>query len=110
MLKVSRNSKIYLATTTKRDKYFYLANSEYSSYSSNIYFMLEDEDFGLNYSSTKYCLTDIDPNIYRESAVNNFSFTTLSYYAFQAPKYIKKYYFKISNSSTYKYSIIYYEG
>ena len=62
MLKVSRNSKIYLATTTKRDKYFYLANSEYSSYSSNIYFMLEDEDFGLNYSSTKYCLTDIDPN------------------------------------------------
>ena len=42
MTQVNRNSKTSLPATNSENKYFYLTNSEYYSYSSNIYICLED--------------------------------------------------------------------
>ena len=58
MTQVSRNSRTSLPTTSSEDKYFYLTNSNYYSYSSYIYICLEDNNFGLSYNNIKYCRSD----------------------------------------------------
>ena len=63
MAQVYRNSKTSLSTTSSEDKYFYLTNSNYYSYSNYIYICLEDNNFGLSYNNIKYCGTNTNPNL-----------------------------------------------
>ena len=101
--------RISLPTTLSVDKYFYFyrPNSDYSNY---IYIYLEDNKFGLKYNNIKYCFTDADPSFNRDSVVNNCSFTTINYYSSQRTSDINKYYYKIPTTSSYNYTIVYYEG
>ena len=75
MTSVYINSRKSLSTSTSEDKYFYLTNSEYSSYSGYIYVLLEDNGFSLSYSNIKYCRTNTNPNSYPDSAVRGCSFS-----------------------------------
>ena len=68
--RVSRNSNTSLPTITG-DKYFYLTNSEYTKYSSYIYFVLEDYKYNLKYFEVSKCHTNIDPYDYPDSAFKN---------------------------------------
>ena len=104
------NSRTSLPTTTSQDKYFYLTNSNYSSYSNYIYICLEDNNFGLNYNNIKYCFTNTNPYINPDSAISNCSFDLISYYGTQSSSGAIKYYYNISTTSYYTYSIFYYEG
>ena len=87
-----------LPTSTSENKYFYLINGEYSSYSGYIYILLEDNGFSLSYSNIKYCRTNTNPNSYPDSAVRGCSFSYVSYYKSQTSSSTKKYYYKISYS------------
>jgi len=110
MIKVSRNSRTSLPTTSSTDKYFYLTNSNYYLYSSYIYICLEDNNFGLSYNNIKYCRTDTNPSSYPDSAISSCSFTTIYYYSTQSSSSSTKYYYKIPTTSSYTYSIVYYQG
>ena len=110
MTSVYRNSEKSLPTTTSYKKYFYLTNSEYSYYSSYIYIRLEDNYFGLYYSNVKYCRTDTNPYSYPESAVSSCSFSYLDHYSTAHYSYSTKYYYKLSYSNYYSYTIISYSG
>ena len=101
--------RISLPTTLSVNKYFYFyrPNSDYSNY---IYIYLEDNKFGLKYNNIKYCFTGADPSFNRDSVVNNCSFTTINYYSSQITSDINKYYYKIPTTSSYNYSIVYYDG
>lgn len=110
--KILRNSKALLPTKTSEIKYFYLTNSEYYSHSSFIYFYLEDKSFGLSYDNIRYCGTNINPSSSPDSAINGFSFSTISYYTYtyQSSSSTYKYYYRISTNKSYAYSIVYYQG
>ena len=110
VIQVSRNSRTSLPTTSSEDKYFYLTNSNYYSYSTYIYICFEDNNFGLKYNNIKYCQTHTNPSSSPNSAVNECSFSTISYYNTQSSSGINRYYYKISTSSSYYYSIVYYDG
>ena len=110
MSKVFRNSKTSLPTSTSENKFFYLTNNEYYSYSSYIYIYLEDNDFRLINGKMKYCLTNTNPDSSPDSAVSGCSFITISYYNYQRESITDKYYYKIPITNSYTYSIIYYEG
>ena len=110
MTQVSINSRTSLPTINSEDKYFYLTNSNYSNYSSNIYICLEDNNFGLNYNNIKYCLTNTNPSSYPDIAIKNCSFNSISYYSKQSSSDTIKYYYNISITSSYIYSIVYYQG
>ena len=113
MTKVSRNSRTSLPTANSEDKYFYLTNSNYSNYSSYIsyiYICLEDNNFHLNYNNIKYCFTNTNPSSYPDIAIKNCSFISISYYSTQSSSDTIKYYYKISISISYTYSIVSYEG
>jgi hypothetical protein len=110
MTEVSRNVRTFLTINNLQDKYFYLTNSEYYPYSNNIYIRLEDNNFGHIYNNIKYCFTDTNPSSYPDIAIKNCSFTSISYYTTQNSSGTIKYYYKISNISSYAYSIVYYEG
>ena len=111
MTKVLRNSKTSLPVISTVDKYFYLTNSDYYSYSSYIYICFEDDNFGLNYNSIKYCRTNINPDTNPNNVVNDCSFIKISYYNTQSSSGTTKYYYKIlKSSSSSTYSIIKYEG
>ena len=79
MTKVSRNSRISLPTTSRENKYFYVTNSEYNSYSNYIYILFEDDDFNLDYYNVKYCLTETNPYNNSDSIVNDCTFNEVSY-------------------------------
>ena len=110
MIKVSRNSKTSLPTTSSTDKYFYLTNSNYYLYSSYIYICLEDNNFGLSYNNIKYCGTNTNPNLSADDAISDCSFSNIFYYSTQSSSSSTKYYYKISTTNSYIYSIINYEG
>ena len=110
MTQVYRNSKTYLPTTSSEDKYFYLTNSNYYSYSSNIYVRLDDNNFGLYNDDIKYCHTNTDPSTYPDDAVNGCSFSSINYYSTQSSSGTTKYYYTIPITNYYTYSIVYYEG
>ena len=107
---VIRNSRTSLPTNSSEEKYFYLTNNNYNSYSHYIYICLEDNNFGLSSSNIKYCLTNINPYIFPDNAVNNCSFSSVYYDSIQSSSDTTKYYYKISTSSSSSYSIINYEG
>ena len=111
MTKVNKNSKTSLPTISSEDKYFFLTNKDYYSYSYYIYICLEDNNFGLSNNNIKYCQTNINPDTNPENAVNNCSFSTKYYYDnTKSSSGTTKYYYKIPTSSSYSYSIINYEG
>ena len=110
MTEVSRNVRRFLTTINLQDKYFYLTNSEYYPYSNYIYICLEDNNFGLRYNNIKYCFTDTNPSSYPDIAIKNCSFISISYYITQSSSNAIKYYYNISNTNSYAYSIVYYDG
>ena len=116
MTKVNRNSKEYLPTNISEDKYFYLTNRDYSDYfdkSSYIHILLEDNNFGLNYSNVKYCQTNTDPDSYPEGAASGCDFNdfnTLEYYNTEHYSNSGKFYYKYYVNSSYSYSVISYNG
>ena len=110
MTKININSRTSLPTISSEDKYFYLTNSNYSNYSNYIYICLEDNNFGLKYNNIKYCLTNTNPSSYPDIAIKNCSFTSISYYNTQSSSSAIKYYYNISNTNSYTYSIVYYDG
>ena len=73
MTKVLRNSKTSLPVISTVDKYFYLTNSDYYSYSRYIYICFEDDNFGLNYNNIKYCRTNTNPDTNPNNVVNDCS-------------------------------------
>ena len=99
-----------LSTINLQDKYFYLTNSEYYPYSNYIYICLEDINFDLRYNNIKYCFTDTNPSSYPDIAIKNCSFISISYYITQSSSNAIKYYYNISNTNSYAYSIVYYDG
>ena len=105
-----RISKKSLPTTKSEKKYFYLTNSNYDKYPCNIYICLEDNGFGLNYYNVRYCGTNTNPNSSPDSAITSCSFTTIYYYSTQSSSGSTKYYYSISTSSSYDYTIVYYQG
>ena len=107
---VSINYRTSIATSDSVDKYFYLINSNYYSYSSYIYICLEDNNFALSYDNIKYCYTSNEPTSNPDSVINGCSFTTINYYSSQSSSKINKYYYKIPTTSSYTYSIVYYDG
>jgi hypothetical protein len=110
MTKVARNYRTSLIASTSYHKYFYLINSDYYSYSSYIYIYFEDNNFDFSYNNIKYCLTSNDPSSNPDSIVNDCSFTTIYSYDSKSSSDIYKYYYKISTTSSYTYSIVYYDG
>ena len=110
MTQVNRNSKLSLPTSISEDKYFYLTNNDYSSYTSCIYIRLEDKGFDLDYSKIKYCQTNTNPYSHPESAVNSCSFNTFNNRLSIKYSYSTEYYYIVSNSSYYIYTIISYSG
>ena len=110
MTKVARNYRTSLIASTSYHKYFYLKNSDYYSHSSYIYIYFEDNNFDLSYNNIKYCLTSNDPSSNPDSIVNDCSFTTIYSYDSKSSSDIYKYYYKISTTSSYTYSIVYYDG
>ena len=110
MTQLSRNIRISLPTTSSYSKYFFLTNSNYYSYSSYIYIYLEDYDFFLIYDNIQYCQTDTDPISSTDKAVMRCRFTIISNYSKQSGSNSTKYYYKIPITSSYNYSIVYYNG
>ena len=110
IIQVSINSKTSLPTNSSYYKYFSLTNSNYSNHSNYIYICLEDNNFGLRYNNIKYCFTNTNPSSYPDIAIEDCSFSSISYYNTQNSSGTIKYYYKISNISSYAYSIVYYEG
>ena len=110
MTSVYTNSRKSLPITSSVNKYFYVQNSDYYTHSSYLYFYLEDNNFGLRYNNIKYCLTNTYPYTNPESAIKSCTFNSISYYD---PIYLsgsKIYHYKFPISSSYSYSIVYYEG
>ena len=110
MTQVYINSRTSLSTSSSDNNYFYLNNSEYSSYSNYIYFYLEDNNFGLRYFKIKYCYTNSKPNSSPYSVVKSCSFIDISSYKYQTSSSPTKYLYKIPTNDSYIYSIVYYEG
>ena len=110
MTPIYRNWRTSLPITSSEDKYFYLTNSEYYPHSNIIYIRFEDNNFSLDQYSIKYCLTNIDPSSYPNRAVSECLFSLKDYYFKEISSGTTKYYCKISTSSSYYYSIIYYRG
>ena len=107
-IEVPRNSKISLTTDISYDKFFFLTNSEYSSY-SYIYILFEDNGFSLN-SDIKYCLTSTSPFLNPIGVLKDCSFSSVSYYKRKMSPTSEKYYYRISTKSSYNYTLIYYSG
>ena len=110
MIKVSRNSKTSLPTTSLENKYFYLTNNDYNSFTNYIYIFFEDLSFSLRTNSIKFCLTNISPNSSPDRAVSGCSYSALSYYNAKTSSGDDKYYYKISTNSSYHYTIVQYDG
>ena len=111
MTQVSRNSRTSLPTTSSANKYFYFPNSNYNdNYTNYIYILFEDNNFGLKYDNIKYCRTDANIGSYPDNAVSSCSFIPIYYYSTQSSSSTIKYYYKVSNTMPYTYSIVYYEG
>ena len=113
MTKVYRDSRTYLETSSLYDKYFFLRNNDYYSYSNylnSIYICSEDDNFGLKYNNIKYCLTNKDPSSNPSNVVSGCSFSKISYYKSRSSSGTNKYYYMISISSSSGYSIVSYEG
>ena len=110
MTQISRNYRTSLITSSIYDKYFYLINRNYYSYSDYIYIYFEDNNFDLSYNNIKYCYTSNDPNSNPDSVVNECSFSTIYSYNSKSSSDIYKYYYKIPIKSSYTYSIVYYDG
>ena len=110
MTKVNRNSHTSLPTNTSDDKYFYLTNRDYYLHSSYIYILLEDNNFGLNYSNVKYCQTKNNPDSYPEGAASGCNFYTLEYYRTAHYSNSAKFYYKYYVNSSVSYSVISYNG
>ena len=110
MTKVYINKEVSLPTYNSYDKYFYLNNSEYSRYSSYIYISFLDDGFDIANSIIKVCYTNTDPSFALTDAINNCSFSPISYHRNQTFIEPYKYYYKFPKSSNYSYSIIFYEG
>ena len=108
MTSVCKNSREPLPTSTSYKKYFYLTNSAY--YSSYIYIRFEENNFGLDYSNVKYCRTNTNPYPYLVSAISSCSFSYLDHYSTAHYSYSTKYYYKLSTSSSYYFTIISYSG
>ena len=111
MTEVSRNDRRLLSTINLQDKYFYLINNEY--YHNSYFFIdicLEDINFGLRYNSIKHCFTYTNPSLNPDIAIKNCSFTSISYYSKQSSSSAINYYYNISNTNYYSYSIVYYDG
>ena len=92
MTQVSRNSKTLLPTSTSFNKYFYLTNSNYYSYSNYIYIYLEDNNFDLSYNDIKYCFTSTNPSSNPDSVIRSCSFTSINYYSYKSSSGIYKYF------------------
>ena len=110
MTQVARNYRTSLIASISYHKYFYLKNSDYYSYSEYIYIYFEDNNFDLSYNKIKYCLTSNDPSSNPDSIVNECSFTTIMNYDSKRSSDKHKYYYMISTTSSYTYSIVYYDG
>ena len=111
MTHVYRNSKTSLPTTSSVDKYFYLTNTDYYSYSKYIYICLEDNNFDLSIFKIQYCLTANNPNTPDTVNKNCYFMPIFSYRITQSSSTTYKYYFKMEiTSSFYTYSIVKYEG
>ena len=110
MTGISRNNKTSLSVSSSKDKYFYLTNSDYNSYSNYIYIYFEDNKFNLSYNYIEYCFTSTNPNSNPDTAVNDCYFTSINYYSNESSYGTYKYYYKIPINSSYTYSIVYYEG
>ena len=104
------NSRTSLSTASSENKFFYLNNSEYSSYSNNIYFYLEDNNFDLRFYNIKYCYTNTNPNSSPYSVINSCSFNDIYSYKHQTSSSSTKYLYKIPTNDSYIYSIVFYEG
>ena len=110
IFQVPRNSRLSLPTSTSENNFFYLKNSDYYSYSEYIYIYFEDNNFDLSCNKIKYCLTSNDPSSNPDSIVNECSFTTIMNYDSKRSSDKHKYYYMISTTSSYTYSIVYYDG
>ena len=113
MTKVNRNSNESLPTTTSDDKYFYLTNKDYSDYfhkSSYIHILLEDNNFGLNYSNVKYCHTFTEPEPDPEKFVCSCNFNSLEYYRTEHYSNSAKFYYEYYINRSTGYIIISYNG
>ena len=104
------NSRTSLSTASSENKFFYLNNSEYSSYSNYIYFYLEDNNFALRFYDIKYCYTNTNPNSSPFSVVYSCSFNDINYYSHRTSSSSTKYLYKIPTNDSYIYSIVFYEG
>ena len=71
---------------------------------------MEDNAFGLYYNNIKYCYTSNDPSSNSYNVVRSCPFTTINYYSRQFSFSTIKYYYKIPTTSSYNYSIVYYDG
>ena len=110
MTYVSINSRRTLPKANFENEYFYLTNSNYTLYSNYIYICLEDNNFGLNFNNIKYCCTNTNPYNYPEKAVSDCSFNSVPFYYNQNSSGTSKYFYKISITGSYSYSIVYYDG
>ena len=108
MTDVSIKYRKQLPTTTSEDKYFFLYNKYYYSRSNYLYINLEDNNFALKYNNIKHCLTNTLIDI--DSVIDNCSFTYINYYSSDSSSETNNYYYKIPTSSSYNYSIVYYDG
>ena len=111
MTQVSINSNKSLPISSSYNKFFYLINSEYYSYSKDIYFRLEDKYFSLNYREIKYCESYTNPGSYSNSTNIDCYFSKISLYrTSQSLSGKTKYYYRISPRFNNTYSIVYYIG
>ena len=76
--------RVSIPTRNSDDKYFYLINKEYYSYSSSIYMYLEDNYFGLNYKDIKCCLTNTNPGYDSAYVVDHCWFASIGNYTYQS--------------------------
>ena len=77
---IRRNLRESLPTSISEDKYFYIKNSDYYSYSNNIYICFEDNGFGLDYENIKYCFGIKNNPYFYPYIINSCSFITISTY------------------------------
>ena len=110
MTQIPLNFRTSVPTTNLEYKYFYIINSYYKASPSYIYLSFEDTNFGLNYNNIQYCRTFTDPGSDPFGALRLCGFDLISYYRNVNSSDTNKYYYKISASTSYTYTIVYYEG
>ena len=108
---VSINLNKSLPVSSSYNKFFYLTNNEYYSYSKDIFFCLEEKSFDLNYREIRYCETYTNPSSYPDRASIDCDIRKISFYRTSKRSFgSTKYYYRISSSNLNTYSIIYYDG